>query len=262
MSEQTPRTWPVGSPSWADISVTDIGRSMDFYRAVLGWEFEGGSEEFGGYRNAVVDGDVVAGMAPPMEGTEETPHYWTTYLATDDSAATEEKITAAGGTVLMGSMQVGPFGTMGIYADPTGAVFGTWQPASHFGFQRYGEPGAVAWNEAMVADFERGKQFYTDVYGWTYEDMSGEGMEYAIATTPGDPAGMTCGIGVDKDNPQPYWSVVFAVDGTDDACERVRSAGGSVMVEPFDFEFGRIAVATGPDGEPFGLITSPEKPPA
>lgn len=258
MSERT-TPWPVGAPSWVDLSVSDIERSKEFYAAVLGWEYSGGAEEFGGYLNATVGGRSVASMSPPMEG-QDTPHYWTTYLASDDSAATEARITAAGGTVVLPSMQVGPFGRMGIYSDPTGAVFGTWEPDAHAGFGLFGEPGAVAWNEAMVGDFEQGKAFYTEVYGWTYGDMSGEGMQYAIFTTPGDEAGMTGGIGR-EDQQQPYWSVVFAVDGTDAAVRRVRDAGGQVLVEPFDFEYGRLAIAAGPDGEPFGVITAPPEDP-
>lgn len=197
-------------------------------------------------------------MAPPMEGMPEAPHFWTTYLAVEDSAATEEKITAAGGSTMMSSMEVGPFGTMGIYADPTGAVFGTWQPASHAGFELSGEPGSVAWSEGMVGDFERGKAFYTEVFGWTYQDMSSGDMSYAIFTTPGDDSGMTGGIGAERGQ-RPYWAVTFGVEDTDAAAQRVRDAGGQVVVEPYDFEFGRLAVATGPDGEPFAIMHDPRQ---
>jgi hypothetical protein len=66
---------------------------------------------------------------------------------------------------------------------------------------------------------------------------------------------MAGGIGVDKDAPQPYWSVVFGVDGTDEAVERVRAAGGRVLTEPFDFEHGRLAIVAGPDDEVLALLT-------
>lgn len=152
--------WAQGTPAWVDLSVTDIERSKKFYSALLGWEFEGGEEEFGGYLNATVKGQTVAGMAPPMEGMDEPVHAWTTYLAVDDSAATEAAISAAGAQVLFGSMQVGPMGTMAVYADPTGAVFGTWQSGTHTGYNLYNEPGAVLWSEAMVGDFDVAREFY------------------------------------------------------------------------------------------------------
>lgn len=254
MPERT-TPWPVGAPSWVDLVVSDLERSKEFYAAVFGWEYTGGEEQFGGYTNATKDGKTVIGMAPPMPGAETEEYGWTTYLAVEDAAATEERISAAGGTVHLGAMQVGPFGTMGVYSDPTGAAFGTWQPLSHPGFQLTDEPGVVSWSEAMVGDFEQGKTFYSEVFGWTCEDMSGEGMQYAIFTTPGDDSGMTGGIGHETDTDHPYWSVVFQVDGTDEAVQRVREAGGGVTVEPFDFPFGRLAIVTGPDGEAFGVIT-------
>ena len=70
------------------------------------------------------------------------------------------------------------------------------------------------------------------------------------------PAG---GLGLETERP-PYWSVTFEVDGTDAAVARVLENGGGVILEPFDFEYGRLAVVTGPDGEPFGMITSAPMP--
>ncbi|HSP61130.1 MAG TPA: VOC family protein, partial [Ornithinimicrobium sp.] len=55
----------------------------------------------------------------------------------------------------------------------------------------------------------------------------------------------------------PYWSVVLQVADTDEAVARVRDAGGRVTTEPFDSEHGRIAEATGPDGERFALLAPP-----
>lgn len=247
-------SWAPGTPCWVDISVPDLARSQAFYREVLGWEFTEGSEEFGGYTTALVSGRGAAGMAPPMPGAEPTPTFWTVYLATADSAATEAAIVQAGGQVVFPSMQLESLGRMGVYADPTGAVFGTWESGDHTGYDVANEPGAVTWCEGMVGDFEAGKAFYTEVFGYTYTDMSADGMDYAMFTVPEgeQPAG---GIGHEKERP-PYWSVTFEVDGTDAAVERVQAAGGGLVMEPFDFEYGRIAVVTGPDGEPFGLITS------
>lgn len=256
MSEQQATgTRPVGAPAWADISVSDIERSKAFYAQVLGWDYEGGEPEFGGYVNATVDGRVVAGMAPPMEGGQEAPHVWAVYLEVRDSTEVAEQIAAEGGSTIMPPMQVGPFGTMGVFTDPTGAVFGTWEPGAHTGFGVSEVSGSVNWTEAMVGDFERGKEFYASVFGWTYQDMSSEEMKYAIFTTTGEQEAQAGGIGEVEAGEQPYWSVVFQVESTDAAAQRVRDAGGAVSVEPFDFEFGRLAVCTGPDGEQFAVIT-------
>lgn len=248
-------SWAPGTPCWVDISVPDLARSQAFYAAVLGWEFTEGTEEFGGYTTALVNGRGAAGMAPPMNGQGGAPTFWTVYLATADSAATEAAITAAGGQVIAPTMTLGDLGAMGIYADPTGAVFGTWQSGSHTGYDVANEPGAVAWCEAAVGDFDAGKSFYTDVFGYSYLDMSGPGAAYAMFSVPeGDrPAGGLSGPSPDR---PPSWSVTFETDGVDAAVARAQANGGAVLREPFDFQYGRLALVAGPDGEPFGLMTS------
>lgn len=254
-------TWPAGTPVWVDLSVTDPEASREFYADVLGWEFTDSGEEFGGYFMALVDGEPAAGLAPPMEGMDEPVHAWTTYLGTQDIDAATEAVAAGGGSVVMPPMQLEALGSMGIYSDPTGAVFGLWQFGEHTGFNVYESPGSVSWNEAMVGDFEAGKQFYASAFGFTYEDMSAEDMKYAMFSVPGGerPAG---GLGLVDAEQQPYWSVTFNVTDTDAAIARATARGAKVLMEPFAFEFGRVAVITGPDGEAFGVIEPPAETPA
>ena len=46
----------------------------------------------------------------------------------------------------------------------------------------------------------------------------------------------------------PHWLVYFAVEGLDDAVERVSEAGGEVVVAPMPVPESRIAVARDPQG--------------
>ncbi|UJH69942.1 VOC family protein [Ornithinimicrobium sp. INDO-MA30-4] len=151
--------WAQGTPAWVDLSVTDIERSKKFYSALLGWEFEGGEEEFGGYLNATVKGQTVAGMAPPMEGMDEPVHAWTTYLAVDDSAATEAAISAAGAQVLLGRCRLARWARWRSMRTPLVPCLGPGNRA-HTGYNLYNEPGAVLWSEAMVGDFDVAREFY------------------------------------------------------------------------------------------------------
>ncbi len=244
--------WDPGTPCWVDIMVSDLARSQAFYRAVLGWDFTEVEAEYGGYCNATVGGHPVAGMSPTMPGMEQSPHVWTTYLATEDSQATKAAVVDAGGQVLFEPMQVGSFGTMTLFADPTGAVFGAWESAEHTGYHLAGEPGAVVWSDAMVGDFERGKAFYADVFGYQYEDMSSDEFLYATASLDGErPVG---GIGQAEEGDPPRWDVTFAVADTDAAVAAVTSNGGGIHTPAFDMEYGRLAIVTGPDGEAFGVM--------
>lgn len=249
-------SWPTGTPAWIDISVTDLERSQAFYRAVLGWEFGDSDPEMGGYTNAMLGSEVVAGMAPRMEGMEEGPHVWTTYLAVEDAGQVMQQVTDHGGQVVFPVMEVGSFGTMAMATDPTGAAFGVWQAGEHTGVDVVNEPGSLVWNDAMVGDLEAGKTFYADVFGYHYADMPGAGTAYVTASLEegSDPV---CGLGQVEEGQAPSWSTNFAVADADATVQRVTEAGGGVVMAPFDFEYGRMAVVTGPDGETFGVVNPP-----
>ena len=182
--------WAEGTPAWVDVMVSDLSRAKTFYGQVFGWEFEEGSAEFGFYTTALLGGHAVAGMGP-VQGEDSPPPAWTTYLASDALDATLAKITAAGGQVYVPAMEIGDFGGMAVVADPTGAVFGLWKSARHTGFDLYNDPGAVVWNEGMVGDLEAGRQFYGDVFGWTFEPVE-EGTPYDTVSLDGQPV---CGLG-------------------------------------------------------------------
>jgi len=248
--------WPAGTPCWVDITVSDLARSQAFYTAVLGWEFEESSEEYGGYTNAHLGGRKVAGMSPPMEGMD-WPKVWSTYFATDDVEATAAAATGAGAHQLFEPMDIGAFGRMAMWADPGGVVFGAWESREHTGYDAHNEHGAVTWIDLVSGGLEESKAFYGKVFGFTYDDTPVEGMQYAMFTPPGAerPAG-GMGEAQPDDALGPRWCVTFEVDDVDAARQRVVDAGGEAPTDPWDFEYGRVATVTGLDGEEFSLMTS------
>lgn len=246
--------WPAGVPCWADITVTDLARSQAFYGDVFGWEFDASSPEFGGYTNAMVGGRAVAGMAPPMEGGD-AQSAWVVYLASDDVAATHEAVIAAGGQPIMEPMEVGPFGYMGLWLDPAGSLFGGWQAKDHIGFEVTEVTGALAWTDLMSADMEKAQEFFAAVFGFTYEPM---GEEYAMFSAPGRPDQPGGGIGAASADMTPGWNVCFWADDLEGTLAKVTEAGGAVLGEITDFEFGRFAPVSGPDGEVF-VVYNPNR---
>src|SRR5262245_20120910 len=127
--------WLPGTPCWVDLTVDDRDQATAFYGALFGWTVEVNPDpEFGGHGNFQLDGKDVAGVGPAQQPGQ--PAAWTTYVATDDVDRTASKITEAGGTVFPpGKLEIGPFGTLIVASDPTGAVFGVWQSGQHIGFQ-------------------------------------------------------------------------------------------------------------------------------
>jgi uncharacterized protein len=247
----TSEPWPEGAPAWVDLMASDVDRSKQFYADLFGWEYEEGSEEFGFYSTARLDGHAVAGLGP-TQGPESPPSAWTTYLASEDLDATLAKITAAGGQVFMPAMGIGTFGSMAVVADPTGTVFGLWQSGTHTGFDLYGEPGAVIWNEGMVGDLEAGRRFYGEVFDYSFEPVE-EGTPYDTITLHGR---QVAGLGsIDLAGPgiPPHWRTYFAAADVPAACARVSELGGDIVAEPWDTPFGTMAAVSGPDHEVFLL---------
>lgn len=248
--------WPPGTPAWTDLTTPDRLVAHDFYRAVLGWSITDGPPEMGYYANAELHGEVVAGIGQEMPGQENEHPAWTTYLATADIDATAAAVAGAGGTVIVPPMAVMEFGSMAVFADPTGAIFGVWQSGTHTGETIANEPGAVIWNEVMSPDFEKAKAFYAAVFGYTFTDMSDEGFQYASFEVDGVTRGGIGGIGPDMPGVPPHWLTYFCVADTDESVKVVSEHGGTVVREPWDTPYGRMAIVTGPAGEAFAFMSA------
>ncbi|TFV73455.1 VOC family protein [Blastococcus sp. CT_GayMR19] len=249
--------WPNGTPCWVDYGAADMDATKAFYTDLFGWTFtESSGDEYGGYINALKDDRQVAGFGPLM-GEGDSPA-WTTYFAADDAAAIAAKIRDAGGAVVMEPMEVAPFGTMVIALDPQGNSFGLWQSAQHTGVRVHNEPGALAWNEAMVDDTASAKQFYSAVFGFTFDQMSaelaGEGMDYATFSTGGNPLG---GLGASDPSMPKGWLTCFSVASADETVATVAAKGGKVTMPPMDTPFGRFAIVEDPWGAPFEVMQDP-----
>ncbi len=249
--------WPAGTPCWVDVSVDDVPKAIAFYRGLFGWDIELGAPEVGGYSIAHQDGRIVAAISPKMAGPD-APTVWTTFLATEDTDATADQIKAAGGQVLAGPMDVMGEGRFAVATDPAGAAFALWQGEKTTGIGLANEPGTLVWSEQMSRDFDGSKAFYQAVFGYGYQDMSGDGFKYAMLMVDGHEVG---GIGeypeATPEQAPAAWMTYFAVTDTDAAVAKITELGGHVVQPSFDSPYGRIAVVADDHGAVFSVITPP-----
>ncbi|HVE74657.1 MAG TPA: VOC family protein [Mycobacteriales bacterium] len=243
--------WPAGTPCWADYGAASMDEAQRFYGELFGWSYTEGDPEYAGYVSCLAKDLPAAGMGPLMD--ESMTPSWTTYFATDDAAATAERITSAGGTVVVPPMQVGPMGTMVVALDPEGNAFGAWQSGEHTGARIYNEPGAYVWNEAAVDDIEAAKTFYAAVFGLKFDALPEMGG-YLTFSTGGDPLG---GMSQHQPGLPKGWSTCFAVADTDGTAAALEAAGGKVAVAPADSPYGRYAVLQDPWGAGFSVMQLP-----
>ena len=250
--------WPAGTPCWVDVSVDDVPRAIAFYQALFGWDIRAGGPEAGGYAIAHLKDRIVAGLGPKF-GPPDAPPAWTPYLATDDADVTAGKIQSAGGRLAQGPIDVMEEGRMAVAVDPAGAVFGLWQGGQTAGIGLANETGSLTWNEHLSWDFDMARAFYRAVFRFEYQDVSGDGLRYAVLMVDGREAG---GIGqymagTPAGTPA-AWTTYFAVDSTDAAVAAAVDLGGRVVQPIRDSPYGRIGVVTDDQGAVFSLITSPQ----
>jgi uncharacterized protein len=238
-------------PSWVDIGLPDVQAGAAFYSALFGWDCPEGDPEFGGDRVCTLNGRTVAGMGPAQN---PGPPYWSSYVNVVSADETAALAVAAGGTLIVSPMDVGPAGRMAFFADPVGAVIGVWQAGEHPGAGVVNEPGALCWNELLTTDVARSVEFYGAVFGWTADTHEGE-MPYTEFHVDGRAiAGMMPKPPMAPAEMPPNWGVYFAVGDTDDAVARAQSLGASLFMGPADIEPGRFAVLADPQGAVFNVI--------
>ena len=160
---ETPKL-PPGTPAWVDLASPDVAASVAFYSGLFGWNANDLGPEAGNYHMCDLDGLNVAGIGPIMMPGQ--PPAWLSYVNVADADATVAKVTAAGGTVFAGPIDVMEAGRMAVFADPTGAALGIWQPVQHPGADLVNEPGSLVWNELNTRDTEVAIPFYAEVFGW------------------------------------------------------------------------------------------------
>lgn len=117
--------------------------------------------------------------------------------------------------------------------------------------------GAPIWFELATTGQEAAKTFYSDLMGWAVNDSPiDDGAVYSIFQCDGRDVAACCTMMADEiaQGLPPHWNVYFHVADCDVSAQRVRAAGGRVLVEPFEvMEHLRMAVVTDPEGAPFCL---------
>ena len=251
---QSNSNYAPGTPMWVDHTSPDVQAAARFYGELFGWKSQDLGEEAGHYTMFTSNGKVVAATTPPM--SPGNPPAWSTYISTANVEETARRVDGAGGKTLVAPMQVMDQGSMGVFMDPTGAVFAAWQPAAMKGADLVNQPVSFCWNELATRDLEAAKSFYTRVFDWgAKSNKMPDGGEYVEFQVGGRSiAGGTAMGSMYPPQVPPHWLVYFAVANTDDTLKKAQSLGARVMSPAMDIPQGRFAVLSDPQGAAFAVI--------
>lgn len=120
--------------------------------------------------------------------------------------------------------------------------------------------------EIQATDLDVAQKFYSDVFGWTFQDMGNEYGNYRTIMTGKGTPGIDGGLmGRAGEAPLPGTSVnafvcIVSVDDIDKYIDRAKKAGGTVALEKMDVpKVGLLVYFKDPDGNTFGMLQpSPE----
>jgi predicted enzyme related to lactoylglutathione lyase len=114
-------------------------------------------------------------------------------------------------------------------------------------------PGVPCWLDTSQPDPEAAVGFYRELFGWEFEDVMppGSARKYFIGRIRGGDVAAVSHL-PEGAPPVAMWNTYVWVDSADETAAKVRDAGGSVVMEPFDvMDAGRMAVFSDPEGAVF-----------
>jgi uncharacterized protein len=239
-----------GTFSWTDLGTTDSEAAKAFYTELFGWEAEDLPVGDGMVYTMLRQGGLeVAALYRQMQ--EGAPPNWLSYVTVEDADAAAAKARELGATLISEPFDVMEVGRMSVIQDPQGAVFAVWQPKASIGARLVNDPGAMSLNQLNASSPQVAQDFYSDLFGWRFEQVNEEPPYWGIYNGERLNGGM---MPLPEESPAPsHWLVYFTVEDLDGAAARIGELGGEVVVPPMAVPGGRILVARDPQGAYFAL---------
>ncbi|NEQ52546.1 MAG: VOC family protein [Leptolyngbya sp. SIO3F4] len=109
------------------------------------------------------------------------------------------------------------------------------------------ENGVFSWVDLMTSEQEEAKQFYSELFGWTFQDMPMDtGGTYSMAFKGDRSVAAISAIPPNMTMP-PCWQTYITVKDLEATVKSWQENGGSIEVAPFDvMDAGRMAVVKDP----------------
>lgn len=244
----------IGKFVWHDLVTDDVAEARRFYGRLFGWEYENTQHPGGGdYTLIKAGGRYLGGMVQRADDDSADYSRWLPYLSVADVDTAVGLTESAGGTAVVGPLDLGDIGRAAAVTDPQGAVLGLLR-------SRAGDPddphdthfGEVYWNELLAADETAAADFYRSLAGYEVQTVARRGGEYRILQVHGrERAGV---LRRPNENIEPQWLTHFAVTDVETAVRRAADLGGEVLLAPSpDVRDDGFAIVSDPTGAVLAL---------
>lgn len=111
-----------------ELATPDVAAAKAFYAKLFGWKMKDTPMPGGTYTIFDTGGKGPhGGLTTPM--MPEQPTGWLAYIGVKSLKATIAKAKSLGAKVYVEHQEVPGMGSLGVFADPTGATIAVWEPA-------------------------------------------------------------------------------------------------------------------------------------
>ena len=121
-----------GTLCWTELTTSDLRAAESFYTGLVGWTPKRSDPAAGmEYTEMSNQGQTGVGMMPkPPQLPPHVPSFWMPYFMVANVDASADKAKQLGGKLMVPPQDIEKIGRFSVVADPQGAVFAIFTPAS------------------------------------------------------------------------------------------------------------------------------------
>lgn len=118
------------------------------------------------------------------------------------------------------------------------------------------QPGTFSWTELRTPDAEAAKRFYTQLLGWTAEDISQGDTTYAVLQAGGKDIGGILEVPPRELTTGPHWGTYVTVADVDSTAKVAEHLDATILVPPTEIRnVGRFCMIQDPQGAVISVIS-------
>jgi len=239
---------------WYDLATENPEGARAFYGAVFGWKFRevpGAPASYTLIENA--SGKVGGLFRQARPQGAKAGSRWLSLMAVRDAEKAASFVKARGGEVLLAPRTVAGRGTHAVFRDPEGAVFGVLANEGGDPPDTPVDDGEVFWLDLFTHEPGKAATFYAALAGYDIEIGEVAGRTRVLLSTNHVARAGLARLPADAD--KPGWLPYILVSDVPGTLERVRAAGGKVLMPPRrDLLDGNLAVIADPSGGMVGIV--------
>ncbi len=130
-------------------------------------------------------------------------------------------------------------------------------PSINYSSSREYNNGQVVWRDLVSPDPNLSSEFYKKVFGWTVKQVGTDDQPYWIFRNNGKPVAGMYKMSNSRKNAGGEWLPYFSVSSPEDFVSRSRTAGGNIILKPFELSGrGKVALLSDPENAYFAIIRS------